>query len=64
VDADGRGSVFLEWVVGMVEHKVGWVLGDGKSAAEVGGDEMWAGDERAPCLGNAPEFDDRLHGQS
>jgi len=31
--------------------------------AEVGGDEMGAGDERAPCLGNAPESDDRLHRQ-
>jgi hypothetical protein len=64
VDADGRGSVFLEWVVEMVEHKVGWVLGVGKSAAEVGGDEMGAGDERAPCLKNALESDHRLHGQS
>jgi hypothetical protein len=64
VEEDSRGSVFLELVVEMVEHKVGWVLGIGKSAAEVGGDEMGAGDERAPCLGNAPESDHRLHGQS
>jgi hypothetical protein len=40
------------------------ILGVGKSAAEVGGDEMGAGDERAPCLENTPEFDDRFHGQS
>jgi hypothetical protein len=49
-DAYGRGLVFLESVVEMVKHKVGWVLGVGKNAAEVGGDEMGAGDERAPCL--------------
>jgi hypothetical protein len=62
VDAYGRGSVFLEWVVEMVENKVGWVFGVGKSTAEVGGDEMGAGDGRAPCLRNAPQFDDRLRG--
>jgi len=64
MDAYGSGSVFLEWVVEMVENKVGWVFLVGKSPAEVGGDEMGARNERAPCLGNAPEFDDRLHGQS
>lgn len=64
MDAYGSGSVFLEWVVEMVENKVGWVFGVGKSPSEVGGDEMGTGDKRAPCLANAPEFDDRLHGQS
>jgi hypothetical protein len=50
MDAYGSGSVFLEWVVEMVENKVGWVFLVGKSPAEVGGDEMGARNERAPCL--------------
>jgi hypothetical protein len=43
---------------------VGWVLGIGKSAIEVGSDKVWAGDESVPCLGNAPESNERLHRQS
>jgi hypothetical protein len=57
-------SVLETLVVEMLEEKVGWVLGIGKRATEVGGDELRAGDERAPCLGNAPESDERLHRQS
>ncbi len=43
---------------------MGWVLGIGKSAIEVGGDEVGAYNQRAPCLANAPESDERLHWQS
>ncbi len=39
----------------MAEEKAGLVLGVGKRAIEVGGDEVGAGDKRAPFLRNAPE---------
>jgi hypothetical protein len=74
------GMVGREWIIGImqskalrlkigveiVEEKVGWVLGVGfgKSAIEVGGDEVGAYNQRAPCLANAPESDERLHWQS
>ena len=48
-----------------MEEKAGWVfgVGFGKSAIEVGGDDVCACNQRAPCLENAPESDERLHGQ-
>jgi hypothetical protein len=59
-------ALLLEIGVEIVEEMVGWVVGVGfgKSATEVGGDELGACNHRAPCLGNAPESDERLHGQS
>jgi hypothetical protein len=56
-------SFFRDIFIDMVEEKVGWV-GIGKSTIEVGGNEVRAGDERAPCLGNASESGERLHRQS
>ncbi|GLT65298.1 hypothetical protein SLA2020_377370 [Shorea laevis] len=56
-------AVFLESVVGMMEENVGWGFGIEKSAIEVGGNEVRAGDERAPCLGNTPKSDERFHRQ-
>jgi len=46
------------------DKKEGLLLGVGKRAIEVGGDEVGAGDKRAPFLGNAPESDQRLRRQS
>ena len=51
-------------VVVVTKEKVRWVVGVGKNKIKMGSDEVGAGDERAPCPGNAFESDERFHGQS
>ncbi len=51
IQHEGVYGVFIVgFVVVMAEEKAFWVLGVGKRAIKVGGDELGAGDKRAPFL--------------